>query len=528
MKLFKKTIGLALAGLVMFSSCDNDLEEINENQNAPTIVPTYTTFNRSTRRVMDAMRDEWAGGRLTLPWVQYSSQVNYIEEDEYLYRESTATRLWNQLYVSANNFRDIIEKCTDEETSAEMATYGNLENQIAASRIMLSYIFLNLTNHFGDVPYWSYGGRDNTNFQALDVETYLTPVYVTQEEIFTDILNELSEANDQLDTSENVFNSDTNGDKIYEGDAAQWKKFANSLRLRIANQVKDVLPSATTEMQDAVADGVFTSNADNAVQAYGSTSNEANPFWYAFFVDNRTDFAVNGQFMKLLKGESGSYGVDPRLQLMAAPKAATISEVESASYTSSTDLADYIGMPYGLPEDRLSSNNTGTDISYFSSEVLTVNRGETLMEYSEVAFILSEMNGWDQTEYENGIRASMEKWGVESADIDTFIAGVPAASEENVITQKYVALFMQPQEAWAEYRRTGYPNGDILLLPGETGYEIDGTTAYVFTPLVDIDHIPYRVRYPDGESNTNKTNLLAATSLLSNGDTMDSKLWWIP
>ena len=150
------------------------------------------------------------------------------------------------------------------------------------------------------------------------------------------------------------------------------------------------------------------------------------------------------------------------------------------------------------------------------------------MEYAEVEFILSEMNNWSQSNYENGVMASMERWGVDATAISDFIDALPSANEENVITQKYVALFMQSQEAWSEYRRTGYPDTDILLLPGETGIEVDGTTTYVFTPLEDITHIPYRVRYPEGEQSLNADNWAAAVSRLSNRDELTSKLWWMP
>src|SRR5690606_6629431 len=120
--------------------------------------------------------------------------------------------------------------------------------------------------------------------------------------------NELKAASNQLNTGEVVFNS---GDNIYNGDAEKWRKFANSLRLRIANRVKTVLPEANSHINDAIASGVFTSNADNAVHSFFGSSTEGSPFWQTFFVDNRTDFATNSQFINLLKGESGDYGVDP-------------------------------------------------------------------------------------------------------------------------------------------------------------------------------------------------------------------------
>ena len=519
-----KIIGLALIGLVTFTSCDSGLEEVNVNPNEPEIVPTHTIFNRATRRVVDNTRDAWMGGRLIHPWMQYTAQINYVEEDKYLYRPTTAQAGWDQMYIAANNFKTIIEFCDDPATASTMEASGNLQNQIAASRVMLTYTFLMLVEHFGDVPYYSYG-NDDPDFQALKLsEGVLNPKYASQDKIYEDMLNELSEANDQFVLGEPVFVS---GDAIYNGDAAAWRRFANSLRLRIANRVKDVMPSASAHMTDAINDGVFTSNDDNAAQSYGGSALEGNPFWAAFFVDNRTDFAVNDRFVLLLKGENGDYGYDPRLQQMVAPAGVNKNDVSAGAYTPSNDLSDYQGMPYGLPEDRLSANNATAGLSFFSQPVMSADHPEMLMEYAEVEFILSEMNGWSQSNYEEGVRASMERWGVDPGDITSFISSLPAANEEHVITQKYVALYMQSQEAWSEYRRSGYPDGDILLLPGQTGEEINGAT-YVFTPLEDISHIPYRLRYPEGEQTLNNASWAEASNALSNGDALNSKLWWIP
>ena len=149
------------------------------------------------------------------------------------------------------------------------------------------------------------------------------------------------------------------------------------------------------------------------------------------------------------------------------------------------------------------------------------------MEYSEVEFLLSEANGWSQANYENGVRASMEKWQVSTADINNYIASLPAASQENVLTQKYVALFMQPYEAWAEYRRTGYP--DTLLLPGQTGtlnVPSGGNTTYTFTSLIaGLTDLPNRLFYPTTVQTLNTVNYQAASNAIG-GDKMDTKLIW--
>jgi len=523
----KFLIGIMSFGLITtLISCNDDLDEVNINLNEPEIVPTNTIFNSATRYLMYNTRDEWWSGRLTLPWMQYSAQYIYVEEDKYQYRETQSDNAWTYMYRSAQNFKSIIDFCENPETVAQMSGYGNIDNQIAVSRIMLAYTFDQLASHFGDVPYWSYGDRENPNFQALQILTYFQPKYASQQDIYADILKELKEASAQLVLDESVFIS---GDNIYNGDASKWKKFANSLRLRIANRIKAVYPEASSHISDAIASGVFTSNDDSAIQAFFSSSVEASPYWSAFFVDNRTDFAVNAQFVNLLKGETGNFGLDPRLQKMVAPIGLTREQVTNGSYSETDDLSQYIGMPYGLPGDRTNANGNLEDTSFVSSFVLSPTYGEPLMEYSEVEFILSELNNWDQGHYENGVRASMEKWGVSTSDINSYIASLPSANQENVLSQKYISLYMQGAEAWNDYRRTGYPNTSILLLPGETSYELDGT-PYVFTPLISgsviATDIPYRVRYPQSEYSTNTSSIQAAVESLSHGDEIDSKLWW--
>src|SRR5690606_37486811 len=132
-------------------------------------------------------------------------------------------------------------------------------NQIAVSRILLSYIFQKLVDTFGDVPYYSYGS-DDPEFQALQSVEVFTPVFADQQKIYTDILNELREAADMINTSESAF---ITGDNIFGGDPVLWKKFANSLILRVANRMRAVDPGlATSAIDAAVADGVMTSNDD--------------------------------------------------------------------------------------------------------------------------------------------------------------------------------------------------------------------------------------------------------------------------
>ena len=119
----------------------------------------------------------------------------------------------------------------------------------------------------------------------------------------------------------------------------------------------------------------------------------------------------------------------------------------------SQNMNIYTGMPYGLPNVE-PFYGSESNLNFFAKDILTATRGEILMEYSEVAFILSEINNWNQADYIKGVRANMERLNIDAAAIDKYVANLPAANQKNVITQKYITLFHNPDEAWNEYRRT--------------------------------------------------------------------------
>lgn len=505
-----RNIILFVTGLLMMGACDVDYYS---DPNRPEIAPTYGIMNRVQKRLMDDTRDEWFSGRQSLLWVQYWNQVNYTEEDRYQYRETVNKAAWGDLYKNAQDLVDIITLNTDEATKGDMEKFGPNENQIAASRIMLVYTYLLSVELWGDVPYYSYGS-DNESFQANQLKVNGTdrPVYASQEDIYPDMLKELDEAQAMIITSENMID----GDNFFGGDATKWKKFANSLRLRIANRIKDVYSGAQAHINAAVSAGVMESNEDNAGVKYEANATNGAPMYLAFVIDARTDFAPSAQFVELLKGIRGPFGVqDPRLDAFVA------------------DNED--GFKVGIP--LTDANPTVTKFTHESlpgSAILAPDYTEIYMEYAEVCFLMSEINGWDQTWYENGVRASLERWGVASADIDAYVTALPAANEETVMMQKYIALYMQPMEAWSEYRRTGYPN--TLVRPNvpytyewqyknENGTVRDTSATYTFKPIGGLTDLPERNKYLLNEASINEANMKAAAQSIG-GDEQDTELWW--
>lgn len=519
-----------LAVTFVSNSCADKFDEIDVNPNSTNKPLSYGIFNSANKELMDNTRDEWQSGRIVLPWVQYSAQRAYTEEDRYQYRLSTGVSLWSFSYRVAQDYKQIIDLNTDPATSAQMAVYGPNKNQIAAARVMLSYVFLNLADSFGDIPYWSYGNKD-ADFQALNIDMTLQPKFASQQKVYADIMKELKESAEMIDVNSAVF---TQGDVLF-GSGEKLKKFANSLRLRVATRVKGVVPGAEAHITDAIASGVMTSNADNVGLKYENNLVNPSPLYDNF--RTRSDFAVSKTFVDLLKGNSGNFGLDPRLFKYATKSKLSAAELADGtnkslkdrildgSITESTDPNDYKGMPYGIPSSLAPSQASSSN--FFSKNILKPDYTEILMEYSEVEFLLSEANGWSQSNYAKGVRASMERWGVDAATINSFVSALPAASKANVLTQKYISLFMQPYEAWAEYRRTGYPN--TLLLPGQTGtlnVASGGSTTYTFTSLIaGLTDLPTRLFYPTTVQTLNTANYQAASNAIG-GDKMDTKLIW--
>lgn len=510
----KRLVYIILGGIALLgtTSCQKDFEEINTNPNRPQQALPTALFNGSTKLFLKNTRNYTTSGMMFRSWMQYSAQDTYTKESRFLYRDYAGDYLWRYPYQVAGGYKDIIDLNTDPKTKELMTIYGKNENQIAAARIMMAYTFALLVETFGDVPYYSYGSPNPERFQALQLNEYISPVYATQKEIYTDLLKELKEAAAQIVSDSYVFKE---GDYIFET-PDKMRRFANSLRLRLAIRLKDVQDAelrtlaqqSINELKDGTA--VMQSESDTVELQFDSDDTNPAPIYNEYFVRNRVDYSPSNSFVQLLKGQRGNFGVDPRLQKYFAPKGLTKYQARDGRYTESNNLNDYVGMPYGLDESMADFQfKSGVAVSFFSSRILQPNYAEVFMEYSEVCFLLSEANGWDNTWYKKGVEASMKKWGVDDAKITSFLATIPAANEENVLTQKYIALYMNPNEAWAEYRRTGYPH-TLIKVNEETDLNIPteaGQTRYKFESLVaDLTDIPERLRYPVAYKVINEAN----------------------
>lgn len=495
--------------LFILAGCTKDFEEINTNPNRPTKVPTIYLIGTAQKSLMDDIGDEWFSGRQSLLWSQYWAQRNYTSEDRYAIRQGTNNTYWRLIYTDLMDFQEIIKICEDPTMSKEVDTYyGDAKGQIAVANIMKAWAFQILTDTYGDIPYT----------EAFQAETNPTPAYTPQKEIYLDLLAKLKSAAQTLSAIEEpVF---TQGDLIYDGDPDKWMKFANSLRLRVANRLSkvtdaDVVTVRNQAIAEAIAGGVFESNSDNATLTYLGDGESNAPMYDGFYTARRNDMTLTSQFVDLLKGINDTLNnkvnpfvgkLDPRISIWV-PKARSV----------------YRGMPYGIEDKDASALRGYTANIYGAQNVVLLGDFTTVfMDYAEVCFLRSELSNWDNTWYLKGIEASMMHWGVPTESVTAYLAGLPAATQETVLTQKYIALYMNGYEAWAEWRRTGFPKS--LVQPGEKTGPTLGGTIITFTPIVG-NAIPRRLTYPVQEYTLNKSNVEAAKTNMG-GDEFSTKVWW--
>jgi hypothetical protein len=462
--------GVVAAVLAVGASACGDITGINQNPNGPTDVPPPAILSGLIQGVVNQVDGV---GTLNIRgaglFAQYYSEIQYRDEDRYILREVSGG--WG---AYAGELEDA-QRMMDKGAAADVPNWE------AVGRIMKSYMFGVMTEAMGDIPY----------SEALKGHDNLHPKYDAQQDIYTGLFADLTAASDEIDPSGVGFSS---GDLLYDGDMSKWRKFANSERLRLALHLSNVDPSTgRSEAQAAVAAGVFASNADNAVLTYLKASPNRNPIYENAL--SRDDYGMSRTYVDSLLSWN-----DPRLPIFAQPNA----------------NGQYQGLQNGLLG--------GPDLSQISriGEYwrLTPDGPLSLLTYSEVLFLEAEaaQRGWIAGDpaalYADAIRASMEQYGIATADIDAYLAQPrvqysAATGMTQIAYQKWVSLFMQGMEGWTEWRRTQVPH----LVPG---------------PDATLSAPPQRVPYPTNEDVLNKTNLDAAVSAQGFGQytALDKALWF--
>jgi hypothetical protein len=298
---------------------------------------------------------------------------------------------------------------------------------------------------------------------------------------------------------------------MFQGNQTKWKKFANSLMLRLALRISNVDPAGAEQWAvKAINGGVMTSNEDIALinMQTGPTEINQSAFGQVFLVD---DVSLSTTLVDALSG-------DPRLPILGA----------RASDESSA-IADLQGFPNGLDATML-ANSTGEEnmLNYAHPNRMLVglDAPTVLQTYAEVELLLAEaaLKGWVsgsvEQHYNAGVTAAIKMYetlygsaaAVADADVATFLANNPydaANGMEQISTQHWLATFFNEYESWSNWRRTGYP---VLTPVNYPGNVTNGT-------------IPRRMTYSTSEQANNVANYNDAVAS-QGADVMTTRIWW--
>jgi hypothetical protein len=475
-----KKIIIAILPILFLAACTKDLTSLNIDPKNPASVPSYTLFTNAQKTLASTLASSNVNLNIKRLIVQYWTETTYTDESNYdLNTRQIPQGLWNTLYRDVlRDFKESKMLIPTDVMKDGKPDLPRQKNQIAIVDIMEVYTWYYLVTTFGDIPYT----------QALDIENAF-PKYDDAKTIYDDLLTRLDADIANLSTAAGSFGS---ADAIYGGDVAMWKKFANSLKLKMGMTIADSdAAKAKSVVESAVAGGVFTSNADNATFKFLGGPPNTNPIWVDLVQSGRKDFVVTSTIVNKMKALN-----DPRIPLF-------FTEDASGGYSG------------GIPG---ASNNYST-FSKPSAKITAPDFPGTMLSYSEVEFFLAEaiergfaVGGTAMGHYNNAITASITAWGGTTAQALAYIAQ-PSVNyltatgnyKQKIGEQKWIALYNRGMDAWIEWRRLDYP---VLIAP---------SAAVSVTPL--------RYTYPVNEQNLNKKNYDAAAAKIG-GDKVSTKLWF--
>jgi hypothetical protein len=469
--------------------------------------------------------NERTGIIMTLPMVQQIGGAYYNRYGAaYIKNKQYMSDIWELTYP--NDVLNIVDAVDRTKTDPKKT------NLNAICRIMKVYVFARLTDLFGDIPYTEAG-------KAYSAGT-VRPKFDSQKDIYDDFFKELKAAAASLNGSDDI-----SKDLFYHGDVTKWKKFANSLRLRLAMRlVKIDDAKAKAEAQDAFNSGVFTDNSDICKLDYNNITNgyqEIRGNGVSVGINQYDDDGRPRVCSTLLNQMSNSN--DPRLNYIARAY-----WVNPTKLSDRLDVTEQVKAQVGLLgvgpgkynyDDFLGAIN----IDYPGRGTLSVpNGGQKVqladflvrsdapyfhMTYAEVEFLLAEANtrwgltlgGDAKAHYNKGLEAACKQLALyptgpvlSGTEIQKFQQDnqlAPGRELQMIDTQIWIALLLNGPEAYANWRRTGFP----ALVPGPTA-ESDVTT------------IPRRFEYPLTEREQNAANIAKAIAALGGKDDWTGRVWW--
>jgi hypothetical protein len=496
---------IAVVSIFMaFSSCTKDFDTLikdpvalNANPNGQlTFVQMSMSGDRYTQWRYNLI---YSGGfvqHYSGSWNVTTFGAQFVQNDGY------ARALWDRSYaIEMKNLVDIIEQTNDVPEKANINAMAKIVKVMVGQR---------LTDLYGDIPYSEAGGAYE--------QGVVTPVYDKQEDIYASFFVDLEESYKQL----NANGGTVTGDLFYDGDISKWKKLANTMRLRLGMRLSEVAPTiAEAQVKAAVANGVFTSNADNTVMHHGDIgfNGDIRDFRGNGLAHALTANANNDHFTTLMIDFLQDNG-DPRLPMIATPKM-TSSIVPGEPLQPGEDL--YAGVPAGEFQWQAPG---GTNATSGIQDYLKTNDNPFLhVSYSETQLLLAEaafrtwIPGSASDFYKEGLEAGIQEltmYGAPAAspaDINTFLTAnplVPGNEMEQISTQLWVTYLFRSNEAYSNWRRTGFPVLDPITA---TASQTNGV-------------VPKRLYYPNDELQKNEANYLEALDRMGGTNDWLNKVWW--
>jgi hypothetical protein len=475
------------------ASCTDDFEEKNTSPNYPNEAKAPTLLTTTIERAVDRI---WGSNtryeRLNIDgpmcWMGYLGRNIYSNEgDDYTIQPSMYNNNWKALYNDALlNAQRIVELSAPDG----IAPHSNYEG---IGLVLRSLVFSVLTDSYGPIPY-------SQALKGTAEAPVYTPAYDTQEAVYAGLLADLKTANEKLQVVTSGGTPVVAGaDILYGGDILKWKKFANSLRLRLANRQAAKKPAESRQifqeiLTDPVTYPVFTGNADNA-RLMHTDNRPSNNEWHETMVQaGRTDWNVGKTLIDKLVSLN-----DTRVAVFAQPLSS----------------GAFVGIPNGLPDAVATTYLNST--SKIGTAFLAASAPSVIMTYSELQFILAEAAldgdaavGTAQAYFQNGITASFAQHGATMPA--SYISDRGPVTRALVFDQKYIALYGQGIEAWTEYRRTGLP-----VMPAK-----DSRAVFVNNAV-----LPTRLPYPTSEQSLNATEYAKGVTLIGGKNDAQAKLWWV-
>lgn len=498
MKTLKYLTYTSLSTLLLFaqSSCTKDFEKINTPPTSVTNIDPSLLISRILRDGTFQESGEVPNNKFG-SWVQHWAGGPVVPVSRYF--EGPENLIWSQHFALLKN----ISQIKQELKGLENDPAGR--SKLAIAEIYEVYLYQRLTDLFGDIPF--------SEITTSPTEINTTPKFDKQEDIYPALITKVDAAISKLTAGDASYGS---ADFFYQGNIDKWKKFGNSLKLRLGMRLRYANASLAQQTVTAAITspiGLLSSNADNAaIPTFNNAQPEnQNPILRQAVTGSSDLRYLANTLIDKLKAMD-----DARLPLLAEP-------------VNIGGTPTYQGIGVALTDNQLSAliranYSTPNRSTYFNQAASSTVPSYT-MTYADICFYKAEaaLLGWGlstadaHTQFVNGVKAAfaLPPYNISTINstyestVLSFTGLSDAQKMEKIGTQKWIHLFGRNMEAFAEWRRTGYP----VLTPGPNPGSTNG-------------QIPRRGIYSSDEVELNKANYQEAVSRMSNGDSFLSKVWW--